>query len=173
MKYRRIFLEGHPVFITVVTYRRRPVLIENIEFLRESFRQARRKFSFDIDAIVVLPDHFHLLMTPLSPRDYPRVIGSVKHYFSRNLDPKYLDYPQEAAREKKRHKPVWQRRYYEHTIRDEEDYRRHLDYIHWNPVKHGIVQRPSHWRYSSFDKYVDRGYYAEDWCDFSDELDLE
>jgi len=150
-----------------------PFSLKNVELLRESFQQARSKLSFDIDAIVVLPDHFHLLMTPRVPKGYPRVIGSIKHYFSRFLDPTYLADYQEPARDKKRHKSVWQRRYYEHTIRDEEDYQKHLDYIHWNPVKHGIVRRPGEWRYSSFDKYVDRGYYPEDWCDFSNELDLE
>jgi len=149
--YRRRFQHGYTYFLTIITHKRNPVLIENIELLRESFHQSKRKYRYDIDAIVILPDHIHMLITPQIATDYPKIISSIKAYFSKHCDKKYYAHlEQSTSRDKKRYKPIWQKKYYEHTIRDEFDMYFHLNYIEQNPVKHGLVGEALDWRYSSF-----------------------
>ena len=174
MKYRRLFLTGYDYFITVVTYERNPILIENISLLRESFKYAKTKFIFDIQAIVVLPDHFHMIIRPQMPENYSKIISTIKRYFSKRCDPKFYEHLiQSQSRSRQRYKPVWQKRFYEHTLRDEKDYRTRLDYIHFNPVKHGYVDAANKWRYSSFDKFVREGIYDNDWCNFDKNINYE
>jgi len=174
MRYRRVYTEGNPYFITVVTYKRNPILIDNIELLRESFRFAKRKFSFRIDAIAVLPDHFHMIILPENAKEYPRIVGTIKRYFSRHCDPSvYRNLVQSHSRRQQGYKAVWQKRFYEHTIRNDKDWRIRLDYIHYNPVKHGYVHKAKEWPYSSFDKFVKEGFYNSEWCDFNGDIDLE
>jgi len=149
--YKRRFQHQHTYFLTIITHKRNPILIENIELLRESFRQSKRKYRYDIDAIVILPDHIHMLITPQIATDYPKIISSIKSYFSRYCDERYyVDMEQSKSRNRHRYKPIWQKRYYEHTIRDEFDMYFHLNYIEMNPVKHGVVEDVSEWVYSSF-----------------------
>ena len=174
MRYRRLFLDGYSYFFTIVTYQRNPILIENIELLRESFLQVKSQYSFTIDSIVILPDHLHMIMTFENVEMYPKIIGQIKKYFSSHCDPKYYQYlKQSHSREKQNYKPVWQKRFYEHTIRDEKDYKLRLDYIHYNPVKHALVNSVKDWEYSSFDKFVDREYYHKDWGEFDGNVDFE
>ncbi len=174
MKYKRLFLKNHPYFITVVTHQRNPILIENIDLLRESFKYAKTKFNFQIEAIVILPDHFHLIVELNNPKEYPKIIGVVKSYFTKNCDAKYYEHlSQSYSREKQNYKPIWQKRFYEHTIRDERDFKLRLDYIHFNPVKHGLVSSVKDWEYSSFDKFVKLGEYNREWGDFNNSIDLE
>ncbi len=174
MKYRRVFRDGFSYFITVVTYQRNPILLENIDLLRQSFRYAKSKFEFEIEAIVVLPDHFHTILLPKEAKNYPKIISSIKRYFSQRCDPKfYRGFLHSHSREKQGYKPVWQKRFFEHTLRNEKDWKIHFDYIHYNPVKHGYVDCAEDWRYSSFGKYVREGIYDAQWCDFSEKLDLE
>ena len=140
MKYKRLYVDGYDYFITVVTYERNPILIENVELLRESFRYAKTKFKFNIDAIVILPDHFHMIIQMELPEEYSKIISTVKRHFSKSCDPKYYAHlTQTQSRMKQNYKPVWQKRFYEHTIRDEKDYKSRLDYIHYNAVKHAYV----------------------------------
>jgi len=149
--YRRRFQHGYTYFLTIITHTRNPILIENIELLRESFRQSKKKYKYDIDAIVILPDHIHMLITPQITTDYPKIISSIKAYFSKHCDGKYYAHlEQSRSRNKKRYKPIWQKKYYEHTIRDEYDMYFHLNYIEQNPVKHGLVGEAFCWEYSSF-----------------------
>ncbi len=170
--YKQLFLLGYSYFITIVTHQRKPILIDNIELLREGFRESKRFFDYKIDAIVILPDHLHMIITPKNATDYPKIIKSIKYNFSKNYTPiEYVE--QSQSREKRGLKAVWQKRYYEHTIRDENDFKTRLDYIHYNPVKHGFVQRAKDWEYSSFDKFVKKGWYDENWCDFSENVDFE
>lgn len=164
--YRRYFLQNHPIFITVVTFRRNPILIKNIELLRESFRESKRRFEYEILASVVLPDHFHILIFPNNVDDFPKIISSIKWHFSNNIDvseiqnvQKYLT-PTAIKREEK---GVWQRRYNDHIIRDENDLYKHLDYIHYNPIKHNLCNKVIDWQYSSFTKFVEHGNYESDW----------
>ena len=174
MQYKRLFLEGYDYFITVVTYDRNPILTDNIPLLRESFKYAKGKFDFNIDAIVILPDHFHMIIKPDIPEEYPKIIGVIKSHFSKNCDPEFYSHlMQTQSRVNQNYKPVWQKRFYEHTIRDEKDYKTRLDYIHFNPVKHKYVCAANLWEYSSFKKFVKKGIYSEAWCDFNTNIDYE
>lgn len=140
---------------------RKPILTENIELLRNAFKKVRKHHSFEIIACVVLPEHFHLILSPEIIQDYPKIISAIKHYFSRNLDIKVDDLSESKI--KKREKGVWHRRYFEHTIIDENDLNKHIDYVHYNPVKHGLVSKVKEWEYSSFHKFVKNDYYDETW----------
>jgi len=173
LNYKRLFLNNHPYFITVVTHQRNPILIENIDLLRDSFRYAKTKFDFKIEAIVILPDHFHLILELDNPKEYPKIIGVTKSYFSKNCSPKYYQHLlQSHSRTQQNYKPVWQKRFYEHTIRDERDFKLRLDYIHFNPIKHGLVSNVADWEYSSFHKFVKLGEYDREWCDFDKNIEL-
>jgi putative transposase len=160
--YRRVFIPGGCYFFTVVTEGRRPLLTGpgNVARLREGFRRVRAAHPFHIDALVILPDHVHAIWRlPEGDGDCALRWRKIKHYFSIG---------QEAARdraslERRREKGIWQRRFWEHAIRDEEDWRRHMDYVHYNPVKHGYVPSPGDWPYSSFGRAVERGLYPPDW----------
>lgn len=172
--YRRLFVDGHSYFLTVVTHQRTPILIENIELLRESFKVSKSRYDYKIDAIVILPDHFHVIITPTLSQAYPGIIKTIKRHFSKHCDKKYYQHLfQSISREDKGHKPVWQKRFYEHTIRDEKDYKVRFDYIHFNPVKHRYVNKAKDWEYSSFHKFVDNGYYDCNWGEFDESIDLE
>ena len=155
-KYRRIFQDYYTYFLTVNTYQRNPILIDNIELLRKSFKASKKKYNYRIDAVVILPDHFHLLITPYKATDYPKIIGAIKAYFSRHCERGYYEeLEQSLSRHKKRYKAVWQKKYYEHTIKNEKDLVIHLGYIYNNPVKHGLVNYGEEWIYSSFYKLRD------------------
>ena len=149
VKYKRIFLKGYRYYLTIVTHGRNPILIKNIELLRESFRESKRYFKYRIDAIVVLPDHIHMVICPENADEYPRIIKSIKYYFSKHckLEEKT---EQSTSRHKRKYKPIWQKRFYEHPIRDEKDYDRCLEYIRNNPIKHEYVTNEKDWLYSSF-----------------------
>lgn len=164
MKYKRLFLKNTYVFLTVVTSKRRNILIDNIELFKKALNNAKRFHQFEIFGIVILPNHFHILLKPLIIENYPKIIHLIKTYFSKNIDiEKIDDYKLSASRRNKQEKDVWQRRYWEHTIRDECDLYKHLDYIHFNPVKHGYVKSVKDWRYSSFEKFVKKGNYEINW----------
>ncbi len=147
--YKRLFLEGHSYYFTVVTHQREPILIDNIEILRESFAQSKQYFSYKIDAIVILPEHFHMIITPKVVSEYPKIISSIKYNFTKRY---ILDKAMEQSHSRYKHKlkAVWQKRYYEHTIRDEEDYYRCMEYIRINPIKHKLVSNLKDWEFSSF-----------------------
>ena len=152
-EYRRIFLDGYSYYITMVTHTRNPILIENIELLRASFRQSMRLYRYRIDAIVVLPDHIHMIITPQRAREYPDIIATIKRYFTKHCDPGYYDHLyQSASRYYRGFKPVWQKRFYKHTIRDERDMQEKCQYIYHNPVKHGYTDTPQTWCYTSMNK---------------------
>ena len=151
--YRRIFEDGYSYYITIVTHRRHPILIDNIALLRESFAQSKKKFEYSIEAIVVLPEHIHMVITPENATEYPKIIGAIKAYFSRHYnvqDNEALE--QSYSRNKKRYKAIWQKKYYEHTIRDEKDWYETMQYMQCNPIKHGLVENIEDWEYSSFVK---------------------
>ena len=151
--YKRIFMDGYSYFITIVTHQRNPILIDNIALLRESFAVSKTKYDYSIDAIVVLPDHFHMIITPKISAEYPKIIRSIKYHFSINCKPEYYEHlKQSASREKRGNKPIWQKRYFEHTIRNEKDQRLTLEYMVQNPVKHGHAASAKDWKYSSFNK---------------------
>ena len=164
MNYRRTRIPGGIYFFTIVTYQRKAILCqrEEVDLLREAFREVKKKHPFSMEAIVVLPDHMHCLMKlPDGESDYPLRIRLIKSHFSRRF--RENDVENTSSRIQKGERPIWQRRYWEHAIRDDEDYRRHVEYIHYNPVKHGVADAPKEWPYSSFHHYVRRGVYEIDW----------
>ncbi|MDA1107208.1 MAG: transposase [Proteobacteria bacterium] len=161
--YRRNFVPGGTYFFTVnLAQRSVQLLTEHIDLLRAAFRAVRRHHPFSIDAIVVLPDHLHAVCTlPQDDCDYALRWRLIKTNFSRALA---SGERRSNSRLSKEERGIWQRRYWEHTIRDECDFERHVDYIHFNPVKHGHVKRVQDWPYSSFHHHVRRGRYAADWA---------
>ena len=174
MNYRRAHIENSKIFITIVTSKRRPILIKNIDILRNSFKQTKEKIEFVIDAIVVLPDHLHMIIQPKENKTYPEIIKRIKVNFSLNIDTTKIDnYEESESRKSKSEKDIWQRRYWEHTITDERDLCSLIDYIHYNPVKHGLVKQAKEWKYSTFEKYVKQKLYGENWCDFNENIRMK
>jgi len=160
--YRRNFLPGGSYFFTVnLADRRSGLLTAHIELLRAAFRYARERHPFSIEASVVLPDHLHAVWTlPDGNADFALRWRLVKTAFSRGLAP--IE-PVSNSRSSKGEPGIWQRRYWEHTLRDENDFAKHVDYIHFNPVKHGYVSRVVDWPYSSFHRFARLGVYPADW----------
>ena len=155
--YRRVLVGGGTYFFTVVTHQRRPIFTDEtrVEILRQALRKAMTARPFEIDAMVILPDHIHCLWRmPAGDADYASRWREIKKATSREIS---------RVTNQRHERFVWQRRFWEHLIRDKEDWRRHLDYIHFNPVKHGLVQRPGEWRWSSFAHAVSKGWYDADW----------
>lgn len=162
MRYRRDRTPGATYFFTVVTEGRRPVFGDpgHVALLRDAFRTVRASLPFTIDAIVVLPDHLHTVWTlPEGDASYDVRWNQIKGRSSKRCG--LQDVAVDPARREKR---LWQRRYWEHRIRDDDDLARHVDYIHWNPVKHGHVNEAAAWPYSSFHSYVRRGIYPAEWA---------
>lgn len=156
MEYRRCYQTGARYFFTVVTENRRPLLVDHIDRLREAFRLCRSRYEFEIEAIVVLPDHLHTLWRlPEGDADYSKRWMVIKRKFSSGFAARTVS----ESKTKKREKGIWQRRYWEHCIRDEDDWCNHIDYIHFNPVKHGYVAKPQDWPYSSLRQAIDKGWY--------------
>ncbi len=165
MKYRRVIVPGGTFFFTLVTYSRQPILVNEIAvaLLREAFRYTLKQHPFTIDACVILPDHMHFLWTmPENDCDYSTRWRLIKSYFSRYFILK-SGAEISPSRKIKGEKAIWQRRFWEHIIRDENDFRRHVEYIHFNPVKHGLVDMVVDWPYSSFHQYVRNDLYFADW----------
>jgi putative transposase len=160
MNYRRNRVHGGTYFFTVVTADRTPVFNSPaaVACLRTSFSSVMQRFPFVIDAMVVLPDHLHSIWTlPEGDHDFSRRWRLIKTGFTKGARdipglPVYVN------------GSLWQKRFWEHTIRDGQGFERHVDYIHFNPVKHGYVARASDWPYSSFHRYVREGVLPVDWA---------
>ncbi|VFM94998.1 MAG: putative transposase [Candidatus Kentron sp. G] len=162
MRYRRMRFDGAAYFFTVnLADRSSCLLVERIGDLRVVVGEVRRAHPFEIVAWVVLPDHLHALWRmPEGDTDYPTRWALIKAGFSRTI-PKVEQIVH--SRKKKGERGIWQRRYWEHTIRDDTDLGRHMSYIHYNPVKHGYVRRAMDWEFSTFHRYVRIGWIPEDW----------
>ena len=160
-QYRRAKIEGSVFFFTVVLAERPSnLLFEKIDRFRRIYRTIQQRRPFETIAICVLPDHLHALWAlPEGDADFSTRWSLIKSGFSRGLDPK----ARSASKVAKREKGIWQRRYWEHAIRDNADLERHVDYIHFNPLKHGHVTRVADWPHSSFHRYVERELLAADW----------
>src|SRR5882762_2888967 len=161
VRYRRNLVPGGTYFFTVTLAARRSTdLVEHVGALRAAVRETRAAHPFIIDAVVVLPDHLHIMMTlPAEDANYASRLSLIKRRFTTAVARAGVGIPRHANGEH----ALWQRRFWEHTIRDERDFERHVDYIHFNPVKHGLVTRVRDWPYSSFHRYVRRGILPEDW----------
>jgi len=174
MQYRRLKTPGATYFFTVVTYRRRKILCEpdNLALLRTAFERIKSRRPFTLDALVLLPDHLHCIWTlPPDDADYSTRWNGIKGYFARRCHARYKTTPS-AAQKHKRSQTVWQSRFWEHQIRDDRDFENHCDYLHWNPVKHGWVERVIDWPHSTFHRFVRLGLYPPDWGYITDDEDF-
>jgi putative transposase len=167
--YHRHFQPGGTFFFTVVTYKRHPIFNTSSarQLLGEAFRTAMERYPFSMVAVCLLPDHLHCIWTlPENDINYSIRWGFIKSFFTHRYNDRDTSSSKTVrSREKRREKGVWQRRFWEHFIRDELDLEVHFDYIHYNPVKHGYVQYVDEWEWSSFHRYLELGWYSKGWND--------
>jgi putative transposase len=161
--YRRNRVQGGSYFFTInLRDRRSDLLITEIDALRGAVRVVRTRHPFHIDAWVVLPDHMHCIWTlPSGDADFPARWQAIKAAFSRSVPPAE---DRRVSLIRRREAGIWQRRYWEHTIRHEQDFAVHMDYVHFDPVKHGLAARPADWPFSSFERCAALGMYPSDWA---------
>ncbi|MDP2787597.1 MAG: transposase [Pseudomonadota bacterium] len=164
--YRRAHEGGATYFFTVVAYQRQRILLQPnvLDALRDAFRNVRQTKPFKLDAVVILPDHLHAIWT-LPPGDagFGARWGMIKRHVSKTVGASGAEATTHSMKTR-RELGFWQRRFWEHLIRDDDDYARHMDYIHFNPVKHGYVKSPADWQHSSFRKSVAQGIYPVGWA---------
>ncbi len=161
--YKRARIKGGCYFFTVNLAIRQGnnLLVQQVAILREAFRQTQQDHPFKIDAIVIMPDHLHCIWSlPEDDDNFPMRWSLIKARFSRQIKKGEVI---SKSRQRKGERNIWQRRYWEHVIRDKVDFYRHVDYIHYNPVKHGYVDSVKAWQYSSFHRWVKDGGYSDDW----------
>ena len=171
-RYKRTY-EGSTYFFTVVTHERRPFLCAppSRRLLREAVDEVRTSHPFVVDAWVLLPDHLHCIWTmPDGDAGYSTRWGLIKAGFSKRMNKAAGHAPPavNASRDRHRESAYWQRRFWEHMIRGQADYNAHMDYVHFNPVKHGLVSAPKDWAYSSFHRLAEQGVYDIEWGSVSD-----
>ncbi len=161
--YRRFYIPGSTWFFTVNLAERwgNHLLVEQIDSLRAAFRYVKKRKPFRMEAVVVMPDHLHCIWTlPEGDADFSIRWSLLKSHFSRAIpDGERIS----ESRLKRRERGIWQRRFWAHLLTSQEDFNAHCDYIHWNPVKHGYVERVADWPHSSFDRFVRLGVYSESW----------
>jgi len=166
--YRRANTKGGTYFFTVVTYRRQRFLCDEKvrNALRAGIKATQSTHPFTIDAWVLLPDHLHCLWTlPLDDADFGIRWAMIKRYVTKQCGPELKhDGWMSPSKHKRKESTLWQRRFWEHQIRDEMDYERHMDYLHYNPVKHGLAEKVADWPHSTFHRYVRQGIYGMDWA---------
>ena len=161
----------------MVTYNRKNILIENIEILRKSFEITKKYYDFEIIAICIMNNHIHMLISLDIQNELPQIIRTIKQNFTKLIPEKYYSTDITESMKKRNEKGIWQRRYYEHIIRNENDLWKHIDYIHFNSIKHYNIA-PKDWEISSFKKFVKNNFYDENWCNYNDrnkilEMNLE
>lgn len=162
VRYRRNFVPGGTYFFTVtLADRTSSVLVDHMSALRTAFRVVRHERPFAIDAVAILPEHLHAIWTlPSGDSDFSGRWRRIKAHFTHQLVIAGIP----VLRHRNGEYALWQRRFWEHTIRNERDFERHVDYVHFNPVKHGHVSRVADWPYSSFHAYVRRNLLPPDWA---------
>jgi putative transposase len=165
--YRRFFVPGGCYFFTVVTHRRRPFLTDDLarNCLHTAITTVRKNHPFELPAMVLLPDHLHAIWTlPAGDLGYSTRWRRIKEEFTELfLEQGGIESTRSTSRVRRHERGIWQRRFWEHAIRDEQDLERHFDYIHYNPVKHRLVRYPSEWPRSSFHRWVEAGNYPLNW----------
>jgi putative transposase len=168
-RYRRSHVAGGTFFFTLaLADRKSSLLVEHIERLRTSYRHVQQSQPFSTIAICVLPDHLHAVWElPEGDADFSSRWQKIKSHFSRGRP---AAAQRSQSKQARREKGVWQRRFWEHQIRDESDLQKHVDYIHCNPMKHGLVKRVGDWPYSSFHRLVKAGRLPADWAGTVDDM---
>jgi putative transposase len=165
--YRRCYIPGGTYFFTIVAFHRQPILESALgrRCLHEAIRIVHRKRPVDVTAIVLLPDHIHTVWTlPQGDVDYSLRWKRIKEEFTlAYLEGGGVEMTRSQSRLRRGERSIWQRRFWEHTVRDEKDLQRCVDYVHWNPKKHGHVANVRDWLWSSFHRYVELGEYTNDW----------
>jgi putative transposase len=165
-EYRRASIPGATYFFTVVTHRRQPLLIDSRcrAALRNAINRVRSELPFEIAAWVLMPDHLHAVwQLPLGDNKFSLRWSLIKQQVTRDCATWFPQQYLSSSREKRGEGSLWQRRFWEHLIRDEADFARHVDYIHYNPVKHGYAANAGDWPYSTFHRYAKQGMYPADW----------
>jgi putative transposase len=163
MDYRRAWHPGGTYFFTVNLLQRRDndLLVQHVDTLRSVIKNVKNRHPFIIHAWVVLPEHMHCVIElPDKDADFATRLRLIKSDFSKAIAK--TEYRSDV-RINRGERGIWQRRYWEHLIRDEADYQAHMDYVHINPVKHGLVKAVKDWPYSTFHKLVEQGIYPQDW----------
>lgn len=166
-EYRRTYIPGGKYFFTVTTFERRPILIEEPyrTALRRAIKHVRNIMPFQSIAWVLLPDHLHTVWKlPETDANFSLRWALIKQHVTRYCDDRRRMVEVTESRQRRREATIWQRRFWEHMIRDDTDFRHHIDYIHYNPVKQGCVKKPLDWPYSTFDRFVRDGVYPTDWA---------
>lgn len=165
--YHRVKTPNALYFFTVVTDQRRKIFTSEQarNCLHQAFQHVRERWHFEIEAIVLLPDHLHTIWKlPDDSTDYSTRWRLIKHQFTKEMKAHINPSIKISnSRKMKKEQAIWQRRFWEHQIRDEKDFEHHLHYIHYNPVKHGYVDSPKDWQWSSFHKYVTMEWYDQEW----------
>ena len=165
--YRRWYVPGGTFFFTLVCYRRRLLFRDAAAraLLGNVMREVRDESPFMTVAACLLPDHLHAIWElPAGDADYSGRWKEIKSRFTEQwLEAGGKELPVSESRRKRGERGVWQRRFWEHMIRDESDLETRFDYVHYNPVKHGYVRRPWDWEYSTFRRYVAMGHYDREW----------
>lgn len=166
-QYIRSYTKGATYFFTLVAYNRRKILCESdfLQAFKDSIRQIQQQYPFEIIAWVQLPDHLHCIWKmPINDANFSMRWSQIKRLTTQACPQYHLPIKDlSRSKIKRNERGIWQRRFYEHEIKDEADFIRYMDYLHYNPVKHGLVKMVVHWPYSSFHRYVKQDLYAEDW----------
>jgi len=151
-KLKRFYSPGRIYFITAVTHKRKKILLENAPLFWEAVEEIKQRLYFDLNAWVLMPEHIHIIIDPGdgSPADIIKRVKLLFAYYYRRKRNLYRG-------------RLWQNLFWDHIIRDQHDMNRHIDYIHYNPVRHGLAKSPFEWRESSIHQYFEEGYYTQDW----------
>ena len=176
-RYIRLRHEGGLYFFTFVTHNRRPFLTTDLarSCLRNAWQTTRSLYPFDLVALCLLPDHLHCIwQLPEKDDAFPKRWQKLKSLFTHTYLKAGGQEGQRTARQSRNgERAVFQSRYYEHCIRDHDDFRHHFDYTHYNPVKHGLASSAAAWPWSTFHRYVNMGWYDADWGLSPDAPDLD
>ncbi len=162
--------DGDTYFFTVVTYKRQLIfnIDGSVDIFNKVIKEVQLRYPFEIKAMVIMPDHIHAIWElPVGDSKYSMRWGLIKKEFTKKITSFVSPSPISRSRSDRREGNIWQRRFWEHMIRDDKDFEAHLDYIHYNPVKHGLVNNPKDWPHSTFKEYLDEGIYSVGWgrCD--------
>lgn len=171
MNYKRLFIPNALVFLTIVTNNRISILLNNLDILQESFFNTMKIYKYHLIAYTIQTDHLHCIIKPKEITDYSKIVKSFKYSFTKKYKMKNNNNQNIVGRHYHANKKIWQNRFWEHTIRSEEDLNKHLDYIHYNSVKHNNIT-PNDWEYSSFMRFVSKGLYDNDWCNIGDKHNI-